>query len=84
MNKLGKHSAIICLFSAAAFCPALGDDTVQPVYSYNNQGQITLATYPNGAVMSYTYDSSGNIASVVQVVAPPPPPPDDSNSDPTN
>lgn len=80
MDRLVIFSTLLGLFATTACHLALADDASQPAYTYNDKGQITLATYQNGAVMSYSYDSNGNITSVVQVVAPPPPPPDDSDS----
>ena len=30
-------------------------------YSYDGQGRLITATYPNGTVISYSYDTAGNI-----------------------
>ena len=61
--------ALIASIMAIGAAPVFADDTAPPVYTYNDQGQVVLATYPNGAAVAYTYDSSGNISSIVQVAS---------------
>jgi YD repeat-containing protein len=70
MCRLSQLSIIFGLFVAFAAPIASADDSEQTVYTYNDSGQVVLATYSNGASVTYTYDANGNVATVVQVVDP--------------
>ena len=64
-------AGLIVLLGTLPSAMSLAQDTpAQPVYTYNAQGQIALATYPNGAQLAYSYDANGNLQSVIQITSP--------------
>lgn len=76
MHRFAIRYGMLGLMAVASPLPASADDVPQPVNTYNSQGQVVLATYPNGAALAYTYDDYGNVTAVIQVASPPPPPDD--------
>jgi uncharacterized protein (TIGR03437 family) len=44
------------------FCAMAGLAAAQTInYGYDAAGRLTTVTYPNGKILSYTYDASGNV-----------------------
>ncbi len=60
------------LLLAVVLCVSSGIARAQ-TYLYDDAGQLTRATYPDGSGVRYTYDSSGNLTAVDPVSAPPAP-----------
>lgn len=67
MEVILPRSLIIGL--AALFCltaaPALGQSAPQVSYKYDALGRLIEVRYPNGRVITYTYDAAGNRQQVV-------------------
>jgi YD repeat-containing protein len=43
---------------------AMTDSTGTTTYTYNSLDQLTQRTLPGGQIVSYTYDSAGNLSEV--------------------
>ena len=54
--------ASLSFFSCISSASAAGDSIL---YQYDAQGRIRTATYSNGTVVTYNYDTAGNRESVV-------------------
>jgi YD repeat-containing protein len=61
------------LILAASFVAIISSGAVASTattYTYDTLGRVSTATYPNGTVITYSYDPAGNRTQVVTVTSP--------------
>ena len=67
---MARFRRCVPLFAALMTAAALG--TLQPAhagqvsYQYDALGRVVRVVYPNGVIVEYTYDASGNRVTVVK------------------
>src|SRR5215469_14667489 len=65
----------VWVFGAILLCMLFGLSAQQPTtgqYFYDDLGQLVKVVYPTGDVVTYTYDSVGNILSITKTTLPSP------------